>query len=126
MYGTLIGPKPLRIRFDKIDGFIRVYVRSRYLVSLGTEKYHAIYSRVKYFTGQKSGIRNAFSRYYTKIKVDSYDSSPIEKMLILHNVMMHINSVLYKDQNYYYYYNIFLETCSYELAKNNENLFLVV
>ena len=24
-YKTLIGPKPLRIRFDKIDKFIRIY-----------------------------------------------------------------------------------------------------
>ena len=24
-YKTLIGPKPLRIRSDKIDGFIRIY-----------------------------------------------------------------------------------------------------
>ena len=29
---TLIGAKPLRIRFDKVDGFIRVYDRTRYLV----------------------------------------------------------------------------------------------
>ena len=24
-YKTLIGPKPLRVRFDKIHGFIRIY-----------------------------------------------------------------------------------------------------
>ena len=28
---TLIGPKPLRIRFGKIDGFIRIYDGTRYL-----------------------------------------------------------------------------------------------
>ena len=27
---TLIGSKPLRIRFDKIDGFIRIYDGTRY------------------------------------------------------------------------------------------------
>ena len=26
-YRTLIGPKPLRIRFDKVDRFVRVYVQ---------------------------------------------------------------------------------------------------
>ena len=26
-YKTLIGPKPLRIRFDKIQGFIRIYLQ---------------------------------------------------------------------------------------------------
>ena len=29
-YRKLIGAKPLRIRFDKIDGFIRIYNGSRY------------------------------------------------------------------------------------------------
>ena len=29
-YKTLIGSKPLRIRFDKIDGFIRIYDGTRY------------------------------------------------------------------------------------------------
>ena len=27
---TLIGSKPLRIRFDKLDGFIRIYDRNKY------------------------------------------------------------------------------------------------
>ena len=31
--------KPLRIRFDKVDGFIRVYNGARYLVLFGVEKY---------------------------------------------------------------------------------------
>ena len=35
---TLIDAKPLHIRFDKIDGFVRVYDRTRYLVLFGSEK----------------------------------------------------------------------------------------
>ena len=58
-----------------------------------------------------------FSHYYVKIiVVDSYDSFPIEKELTLHIIIILIKSVLNKDQNYYYY-NIFLENCLYELAK---------
>ena len=34
---TLIGPKPLRISFDKIDGFIRIYDGTKYLVLFGSE-----------------------------------------------------------------------------------------
>ena len=34
LYKTLIGTKPLRVRFDKIEGFIRIYDGTRYLVSL--------------------------------------------------------------------------------------------
>ena len=37
-YKTLIDVKPLRIRFDKIDGFIKVYGGTRYLALFGSEK----------------------------------------------------------------------------------------
>ena len=57
-----------------------------------------------------------FFHYFAKIKVDSYDSSPIEKGLTLHNVITRIKSVLNKDKNHYYY-KIFLENYSYQLAK---------
>ena len=34
-----ISYKPLRIRLDKIDGFIKIYDGTRYLVLFGAEKY---------------------------------------------------------------------------------------
>ena len=64
-----------------------------------------------------------FSHYYAKIKVDSYDSLPLEKILTLHNVSIPIKSVLDKNQSHYYY-NIFFEKCPYCLAKNNDKNFL--
>ena len=39
---NFIGAKPLRIRFDKVDGFIRVYYGTKYLISFGGEKYDFI------------------------------------------------------------------------------------
>ena len=45
---TLIGTNSLRIRFDKVDGFIRIYDRTRYLTLFGSEKYDAIYIRIRY------------------------------------------------------------------------------
>ena len=47
-YKILIAPKPLCIPFEKIDGFIRVYDGTRYLVLLGSEKYDSIYNRIRY------------------------------------------------------------------------------
>ena len=41
-FKTLIGAKPLCIRFDKVDGLIRVYPGTRYLVLLGHGKYDNI------------------------------------------------------------------------------------
>ena len=50
------------------------------------------------------------------MKVNSYDSLPIDKFLILDNVTILLKSVLNKDKNHYYP-KIFLEKCSYQLAK---------
>ena len=55
-YKTLFGSKPLRITFDKIDGFIRVYDEIRYVTLLGSIKYDASYSRTRYLIRQKFGI----------------------------------------------------------------------
>ena len=100
----------------KIDEFITIYDEPRYLSLFGPEKYDAIYNRIKYIISQKSDIKYIFPRYYAKVKVDSCDSLPIEKILTLHNVIILIKSVHNNDQNHYYY-NIFLEKCSYQMAK---------
>ena len=54
-YKTLIDDKPLRIRFDKIDGFNRVYDGTKYLVLFGSEKYGFIYNRITYLIKVKIG-----------------------------------------------------------------------
>lgn len=51
LYKTLIGPKPLRIKIEKIDVLIRVYDRSRYLVLNVPEKYDFIYNKFRYLIG---------------------------------------------------------------------------
>ena len=46
-YKTLIDSKPFRIRFDKINGFIRIYDGTRYVTLFGSDKYGAIYDNVE-------------------------------------------------------------------------------
>ena len=60
LYKALTGVKPLRIRFDIVDGFIRVYYGTRYLVLFGGERYDFIYSRIRYLRVVKSGSTNVF------------------------------------------------------------------
>ena len=76
-YKTLIDPKPLGIRFFKIDGVIRIYDGTRYLTLFGSEKDEAVYNRIRYLISQKCGITYIFSHYFAKIKVDSCDFLPI-------------------------------------------------
>ena len=96
-----------------------IYDGTRYLVLFGAEKYDLIYNRIRYLIGVKSGITYVVSHINAKVKSDSYDSSPLEKTLTLHNVIILIKSVFNKDKNNYYY-NVFLKKCSYQLPKNND------
>ena len=68
--------KPLRIRFYKIYGFIRIYDGTRYLVLFGSEKYDYTCSRIRYLISVKSGITYIISNNYAKIKVESFSSLP--------------------------------------------------
>ena len=85
------------------------------MFNTGSEKYGTIYDRIRYLRSLRSGITYIFCHYFAKIKVNSYDSLPIEKILTSHFIII-INSVLNKDKNHYCY-KMFLEKCSYQLAK---------
>ena len=99
----MIGVKPLHIRFDKIDGFIRVYDRTKYLVLFAAEKHDSSYSRIRYLIGVKSGIS----------QVISHNNFPLGKISTFYNVIILIKPVLNKDKNNHDC-NIFLKECSYK------------
>ena len=99
-YKTLIGAKPLRISFDKVDGFNRVYYGTWYLVSFGSEKYDAIYDRIRYLISLESGIANNIFHNYARNKIDLYNYSSLEKTLTLYDVIILIKSVFKVDRKY--------------------------
>ena len=51
----------MRIKFDKVDGLIRDYDGTKYLILFSLYKYDAIYDRIRYFIGLKSSITYVFS-----------------------------------------------------------------
>ena len=51
-----------------------------------------------------SGITYLISHNYAAIKVDSYDSLPLEKTMTFRNVIILVKSVSNKDKNNYYYF----------------------
>ena len=72
-----------------------------------------IFDRIKYILSEKSGITDSVNHNFGKIRIDSYNSLPIEKILTFHNIIILIKSVVNKNKNNYYY-NIFLEKGSYK------------
>ena len=67
----------------------------------------------------KKGIIDSINHSFARIRIDSYDSLPIEKILNFHNVTILIKSVVNKNKNEYYY-NIFLEKGFYKDKSNTE------
>ena len=63
-YKNLIWEKPLPIRCEG----------TRYLTLFGSERYNVLNNRIRYLINLKGSIKYVISRYYAKIKVDSYDS----------------------------------------------------
>ena len=57
-YKTPTGPKPLHVRFDKLDRFIiALDVKIKHLVVFNYELLKKICDKIKYLTSKKSGIQ---------------------------------------------------------------------
>ena len=126
-YKTFMGAKLLRIMVDEIDGFIKIYYRIKYLVLFGSGQYDEIYNTIRYLISEKSGITDIISHNFERIRIDSYNSLPIEKTQTFHNVIILIKLVVNKNKNNYYY-NIFLEKGSYKESNThflNECLYII-
>ena len=94
LYKTSIGPKPFRVRFNNMDGFIRVLDGEiKRLVIFDYELFDKICDKIKHPTSKKGGITDSINHNFGDIRVDSYNFLPIEKILSFHNVIILTKSV---------------------------------
>ena len=79
LYKTLLDAKPLRIRFDKVGGIIKIYNGIKYLdlsnlYNLYNEvyyrKYNAIFDRINYLISKKSGPTDSVNHNFARIRID--------------------------------------------------------
>ena len=112
----------MRIRFDKIDGFIiSLDGKIKHSILFDYELFNKICDKIKYIISKKNGLTNSINHNFGKIRIDSYNSLRIKKILtfhdvivyIIHDVIILIKSLVNKNKNKYYY-NIFLEKDSYK------------
>ena len=108
--------KPFHIRLDKLDGFIKVHDKIRYLVLFDYNNCDEVCDKIKYLVSEKRGITDSVDHNFARIRIDSYDSLPFKKVLSFHNVIILIKSVVNKNINYYY--NILLEKGLYKGKSN--------
>ena len=93
-YKTSKGAKTLRIRFDKIDGFIKSHDKIKYLVLFNNCYCDKICDKITYLISEESRTTDSINHNFARIRIDSYDSLPTEKMLTFHNVNYSLNLLL--------------------------------
>ena len=52
-YKTSKDAKPLRMMFDKIDGFIKIHKKNRFLVLVDYGRFHEIWDNIEYLVSKK-------------------------------------------------------------------------
>ena len=68
-------PKPLRIRFGKIDGLILALDgKNKHLILFNYVLFKQICNKIKYLISKESGITNSINHNFGKIRIDSYNS----------------------------------------------------
>ena len=103
-YKTLMGLIPLHNRFDEKDGCIKIYDGIRYLVLFVSGFNDETFDRIKYLMSKKkNGNTDSINHNFARIRIDSYKSLPIEKILTFHNVIILTKSVVNANKNHYYY-----------------------
>ena len=113
-----LGAKPFGVRYDEIDGFIKIYGGIRWFV-LFDGWFDRTCDRIKYLISEKNGISdNSNLNIFARIRIDSHNSLRIETRLTFHNVIIHIKLVVsgYKTNCY----SIFLEKGLYKDRSNTE------
>ena len=76
-----MGSKPLRIRLYKIDGSIKIYDRIKYMALFNNHfTFDWICDKIKYLISEKSSITDSINHTYARIRIDSSNSLPIEKI----------------------------------------------
>ena len=101
-----------------LDGFIRAR-EFRQLVLFDYGLFDKMCEKIKYLIRGKSGITDSINHNFGKIRIDSFNSLPIEKTWTFHNVIILIRSVVNKNKNNYYC-NIFLEKALYKDESNTQ------
>ena len=73
---------PLRIRFNKIYRFIKIYDGSRYLALIDYGCCDNTWDRIKHLITEKSVITDSINHNFGRIRIDLYNSLPIEKIFL--------------------------------------------
>ena len=120
-YENIYSVNPLYLRINHASGYIEEKNGNNYLVFNDSvnenkevlKKYAEIWSGIKYEIKTNSGKENDYRKDYMKIKFDSDDDLPLNKLLKFHAMTIIIRSVF--EEGGQRYLQVFLDDTLYEL-----------
>ena len=83
-----MGVKPSFIKFDEGYGVSKMYDGTRYLELFGSWFYHRIFDRTNDLICGKSNYKYSINHNFSRIRIDSYNSLPLEEILTFQNVVI--------------------------------------
>ena len=118
-YENINSVNPLYLIIGDVDRFIEENNEIKYLAFASTdknkkllEKYTKLWNEVKYHIQTINAYKSGeYKKDYMKIKFNSDDDLPLNKLLKLHNLTIIVRSVFEEDGKYYP--QLFLDECLY-------------
>ena len=119
-YVKINSVNPLYIIISKTDGSIEEKSGNKHLTFASTDKnkevlkkYTKLWDKTKKLTDKVDDKPGEYEKDYMKIKFNSDDDLPLNRILKLHNLTIVVSSVF--QENGKYYPQVFLDECLYEL-----------
>ena len=120
-YENINGVNLLYVITGKANGYIEENNGNKYLVFISTDgnknilaKLTKLWDDIKHFIETiNEGKKDEYEKDFMKIKLNSDDNLPLNKMLKLHMLTVTVRSVF--GDNSKYYSQVFLDECLYKL-----------
>ena len=113
---------PFYFIIGEVDGYIEENNGKKYLTFASTdknkkvlEKHTKLWDEIKYIQTINASRFGEYEKDYMKIKFNSDDELPLNKMLKLHMLTIIVRSVFEEDGKYYP--QVFLDKCLYEMLE---------
>ena len=120
-YKSINSVNSLYLTIGKADGYIEENNGNKYLVFTSTDgnkkvlaKFTKLWDEIKHLIETiNEGKKDEYEKDFMKIKFNSDDNLPLNKMLKLHMLTVIVRSVFEEDGKYYP--QVFLDECLYEV-----------
>ena len=107
-YESIHSVNPLHFIFEKVDEYIEENNGSKYLTFASIDKnkevltkYMELWNKIKIMIKTIDKKPGEYGKHFIKIKFDSDDNLPLNKILNLHNLTIIVRSVFQEVNKYY-------------------------